>query len=52
MLGTVAYGAQEALQLSHRLNWNQSATSIFFAHPILLVAKLRNLFQTCHCYLL
>ena len=27
MLGTVAYGAQEALQLSHRLNWNQSATN-------------------------
>ena len=30
MLGTVAYGAQEALQLSHRLNCNQSATSNCF----------------------
>lgn len=43
MLGTVAYGAQEALQLSHRLNCNQSATSNCFRSSDFTVRETKKL---------
>ena len=54
MSGTVAYGEQEALQLSHRLNWNRSVTGDWFRSSYFTGRETKKLYSfkdaTAICY--